>query len=988
MSNRARIKLSHALLTSVAAIALAPMSATAQTAAPAKPPVMEEIVVTGSRIIRDSFTSAQPISVVTAQSIRESGATSVGEILLDQSIINPATNNQNASSTLFLAGQTRADIRGLGPTRTLVLMDGRRLPFTDASSPAVDLNIVPSLMIDRIETIAGGASAVYGSEAIAGVVNFIMKKNQEGLEVDLQTGISQRGDAEEVQAGFNWGGKFFDDRLNVLIGGEYASQNSFLQIDRKAFANGIRRDNRVTPQPILDPTSRSNTSPFATFQLTGGALGVARSVTRDVRDNGVSIVRMSPACSTGTVQPDCQDPSLIFGAIYNTLQGEFDRTVVRTFADYEINDNWELTFDGLYGKGSGGGGFQPAFSSAAGGGTMPVLLRGDNAFMAGNTTTATQLRAEWLAAGKTFTQGSTAQVGKFWVEFGNRDVDASRELLKLTPGFKGTFDAFDRTVSVDGYVQYSDVSGSTTSLNVPNVSRVQQATDAVLVNGQIVCRDVTARANGCVPWDLVGTASREAINWANAQSTTDQEVKQTLAGINFATDVYDLPAGPIGIAAGAEYRKEESAFFQDALGASGVLFFNAIGTRAGEYNVKEAFGEVAIPILKDVPFAKDLSVELAGRVSDYSSIGSTDQRRYNLQWAPFEDIRFRMTDSTAVRAPNIVELFSPQSRNFTTVAIDPCDRDNFRGANAAQQAARRITCAAAIPNYNPLTFASNFGVGRPSLPLLQGGNPGLGPEKAHTYQYGMVLQPRWIENLSMSADFFRYTITESVGTIPINTLLANLCSDDATRPFASNPFCAQIRRDPTGTGGGAVPGGVIEVILLNQNIASTKVEGWDYTIAYGFRTEDVFGSDYGNVAMRLDATWMYEFDTQGLPGQAYTKFANTITNATPEWKVNGSLQWNNDDLSIKWSTIYYGSMIANQAQQQGVLDPFKTGSYYRHDLRTSYKVNDQITLRGGILNLFDENPPRLPETFTGTGTGSSQYDNRGRYFFIGANVSL
>jgi iron complex outermembrane recepter protein len=219
-------------------------------------------------------------------------------------------------------------------------------------------------------------------------------------------------------------------------------------------------------------------------------------------------------------------------------------------------------------------------------------------------------------------------------------------------------------------------------------------------------------------------------------------------------------------------------------------------------------------------------------------------------------------------------------------------------------------------------------------------------------------------------------------------LLANLCYDDATRPFASNPFCAQIRRDPTGTGGGAVPGGVIEVILLNQNIASTKVEGWDYTIAYGFRTEDVFGSDYGNVAMRLDATWMYEFDTQGLPGQAYTKFANTITNATPEWKVNGSLQWNNDDLSIKWSTIYYGSMIANQAQQQGVLDPFKTGSYYRHDLRTSYKVNDQITLRGGILNLFDENPPRLPETFTGTGTGSSQYDNRGRYFFIGANVSL
>ncbi len=988
MGNQKRFKLANVLLGSAAFLTLMPMTASAQSTQPTKPAAIEEIVVTGSRIVRDSFTSAQPISIVTAESIRASGATSLGDILLDQSIINPATNNQNASSTLFLAGQTRADIRGLGPTRTLVLMDGRRLPFTDASSPAVDLNIVPSLMVDRIETIAGGASAVYGSEAIAGVVNFIMKKSFEGAEVDLQSGITQRGDGNEFQAGFNWGHKFADDRLQVLIGGEYANQDSILQSGRSAFAQGIRRDNRVTPQPIIDPTSRSNTSPFATFQLIGGALGTARAVTRDVRDNGVSIVRLSTPCSTGTVQPDCQDPSLIYSAIYNTLQGSFDRTVIRSYADYSVNDDWKLTFDGLFGRGNGGGGFQPAFSSAVGGGTMPVVFRGDNAYLAGNTTTAAQLRAEWLAAGKTFTQGSTAQVGKFWTEFGNRDVEADRQLWKVTPGFNGKFQVADRTVSVDGYGQYSKVSGSTTSLGVPYVGRVQQATDAILLNGQIVCRDATARAAGCQPWDMVNGASKEAIAWANGQSTTDQNVKQTVAGINFATDVIDLPAGPIGVAAGAEYRKERSFFAQDAVGASGVLFFNAIGTRTGSYSVKEAFGEIAIPLLKDLPFTKDLSVEIAGRKSDYTSIGTTDQRRYNLQWAPFEDLRFRMTDSTAVRAPNIVELYSPQSRNFTTTAIDPCDRDNFRGATAAQQAARLVTCAAAIPNYNPLTFQSNFGVGRSSLPLLQGGNPNLGPEKAHTYQYGLVLQPRWVPNFSASVDFFRYTISESVGTVPINTLLGALCHDDASRPFASNQFCAQIRRDATGTNGGAVPGGVIEVILLNQNIASTKVEGWDYSVQYGFQTEDVFGSDYGAIAMRLDATWMYQFAQQGLPGQAYVQFANTITNATPEWKVNGSFQWNYKDLTLKWSTLYIGSMIANQAQQAGVLDPFKTGKYFRHDLRATYELNEQFSFRGGILNLFDKEPPRLPETFTGTGTGSSQYDNRGRYFFVGTNIKF
>ena len=980
--------LSQVLLTSAAFMALVPTTASAQSPRPAKPAAIEEIVVTGSRIIRDNFNSVQPISVVTAQSIRESGSTSVGEILLDQSIINPSSNNQNTSSTLFLAGQTRVDIRGLGPTRTLVLMDGRRLPYTDASSPAVDLNIVPALMIDRIETVAGGASAVYGSEAIAGVVNLFMKKNQEGLELDIQSGITQRGDGNEIQAGFNWGGRYLDDRLSVMIGGEYAKQDNILQIDRSAFANGIRRDNRVTPQPILDPTSRSNTSPFATFQLTGGALGTARAVTRDVRDNGLSIVRLSAACSTPTAQPDCQDPSLFYSAIYNTLQGKFDRNVIRSYADYSVNDDWKLTFDGIYGKHNGGGGFQPAFSSAAGGGTLPIVLRGDNAYLAGTTTTASQLRAEWLAAGKTFTQASTAQVGKFWTEFGNRDVDTTRDFWKLTPGFNGKFQAFDSTVSVDGYAQYSEVSGSTTSLGVPNLRRVQQATDAIVLGGQIVCRDATARSEGCVPWDLVNGASRDAISWANAQSTTDQSLKQTVAGINLATNIYELPAGPISIAAGAEYRKEESFFAQDALGASGALFFNSIGTRAGEYSVKEAFGEIVIPLLTDMPMAKVLSFEAAGRLSDYTSIGSADQRRYNLQWAPFEDLRFRLTDSTAVRAPNIVELYSPQSRNFTTAAIDPCDRDNFRSATAAQQAARRVTCAAAIPNYNPLTFFSNFGAGRPSLPLLQGGNPGLGPEKAHTYQYGLVLQPRWVPNLSASVDFFRYTIADSVGSIPINTLFAALCHDDASRSFASNPFCAQIRRDPTGTNGGAVPGGVSEVVLISQNIASTKVEGWDYSVQYAFQTEDVFGSDYGAISMRLDATWMYEFASQGLPGQAFVQFANTISNATPEWKVNGSLQWSNDNLSLRWNMLYFGSMIASQAQQQGVLDPFKTGNYYRHDLRASYKLNEQATLRAGILNLFDENPPRLPETFNGTGTGPSQYDNRGRYFFLGTSLTF
>jgi len=341
-----------------------------------------------------------------------------------------------------------------------------------------------------------------------------------------------------------------------------------------------------------------------------------------------------------------------------------------------------------------------------------------------------------------------------------------------------------------------------------------------------------------------------------------------------------------------------------------------------------------------------------------------------------------------VRAPNIVELFAPQSRNFTTAANDPCDKDVFRTATAAQQAARRVTCAAAIPGYNPLTFVSNFGAGRSSLALLQGGNPNLGPETAHTYQYGVVINPRWVPGLQLSVDYFKYNLTDAVGTVPINTLFANLCHDDTTQAYATNPFCAQIQRDPTGTNGGAVVGGVVQVVLVNQNVASTKVEGYDYSASYGFHTEDLFGKDYGDVALRLDATWMYQFASQGLPFQAYTQFANTITNGTPEWKANGSARWSYDKFSFTWQTLYYGSMIASQSQQKGVLDPYKTGDYFRHDIRATYKFNDQIIFRAGVINLFDKYPPALPETFTGTGTGSSQYDNRGRYYFIGANMNF
>jgi outer membrane receptor protein involved in Fe transport len=437
---------------------------------------------------------------------------------------------------------------------------------------------------------------------------------------------------------------------------------------------------------------------------------------------------------------------------------------------------------------------------------------------------------------------------------------------------------------------------------------------------------------------------------------------------------------------GIEHREEKLSFAQDPVSATGALFFNAIGTRQGKFNVTEAYLETRVPILKDLPFAKTLNFEYAIRSANYSTIHSTSQYRIAGEWAPFDDIRFRASKATAVRAPNIVELFAPQSRNFTTAANDPCDATVFAAASAAQQAARRVTCAAAIQGWNPATFQSNIGAGRPSLALLQGGNPLLGPESAMTFDYGVVIQPRWVPRLKVSVDYFKYNLSNVVGTIPINTLFQNLCYD-ASQPLASNPFCALIQRDPTGTNGGSVPGGVTQVVLTNQNIAKRKVEGYDYAASYQFDIADVLrGHEWGTIGVRVDATWLYRYAIQGLPGQLYTNFANTLDNGFPRWKGIGTVNWTYDKLSVNATAHYLGSLKSNSAVLPNALDPYYTGDWWTFDLRGNYKLRDNIDVRAGVLNVTDKYPPYIPEAYTGTGAGSSIYDNRGRFYYVGASL--
>ena len=990
-TTRARLLASSLLCGAVLA---GPSLVLAQTADNA---TVEEVVVTGSRIKRDTFSAPSPIATVSNETITDSGNVILGDVLMDLPMVNANSNAQNTSSTLFNAGQARIDLRGLGASRTLVLVDGRRHVFSDAASPAVDLNMIPSLMVERVDVVPGAGSAVYGSEAIAGVVNLIMVKKYDGLKLDVQTGISQEGDGEEYRVGALYGHKFLDDRLNVVVGAELARQEGVMQADRDWAIPGIRRDTTKASQPVI-MNSRSNTSPYATFQLIGGnVLGTARAVTLDVRDP-TKVVRLSAPCSTATVQPTCQDEALFYSGVLNQFQNETSRGAVRGYADYAVTDHVNLFGEFSYARAKAYGIFQPAFSSAVGGGTMPVTIKGDNAFLNGTGSTAAALRAEWLAAGKTLTAAQTAQVGKFWVEFGGRNVETDRETVRAVVGMNGDFDAIGRNFSWDWYAQYGKTTGDTTSFNVPNIQKVQWATDAILVGGNVVCRATTvaataAAAAGCKPWDLVNGASKDAINYTNATATTTADIKQTVAGANITTDLFTLPAGAVGVAAGVEYRKEESTFVQDPVSAvPNTLFFNAVGTRAGQYDSKDAYGEIRVPVFKDLKWTYDLSVEAAGRISDYSTIGTAKQWRLAGEWAPIRDIRFRANKGTSVRAPNIVELYSPQSVNFTSTAQDPCDKSQYGGLSASQVTTRVANCSAAISGYNKDTFVSNIGTGRSSLQLQQGGNPDLNEEKATTTQIGVVLQPRFMPGFQLAFDWYKSDITDEVGTVPTQTLLTDLCYNSTTA-YASNPFCAQIIRDATGssqTPAAGVAGGISRVILLNQNVASVKIEGWDSSAQYQFPLASLLqvSDEIGDVSLRVDVTRQYHWKLQGLPGQAFTELANAIPNATPEWKANMAATWSGQKLRLQWQTRFIGSMaVATPSTPVSSLDPYYTDDHFEHDVRATYRLNDQVSFRGGVVNVTNERPPFLPETYTGTGTGSSTYDNRGRFFFIGATMT-
>lgn len=980
--NRLTAALVTVLLSPFATAALAQEATPGATATPDETTNLDKITVTGTRIARQGFVTPSPVTAITVEEIRATGAVTIGDLMTKLPQLSPNFTLGNSSRFIGTVGLGLLDLRGLGTARTLVLVNGRRHVGSSPGSTAVDVNTIPVDWIERVEVITGGASSVYGADAVAGVVNFILRKSFDGFEVRGQTGQADESDFSRSFVSFSGGTDFAEGRGTAAFSIEHSEQDRFGRGNREIGREYLTQ----IANPNFDPTRpASQENPQRIFLGPGGNSSISNGGTfllggvRYLFNNDGTYRPVRYTGPRDTANPAiCVDCDFLDLNAVADLEPAYERNSLNTLFRFDLNDNHSLFFEGKYVQAKSQFFGQPSFD-------QPVRLLRDNPYI------SPQLRALMVANNQT-----QLLVNRFNVDAGRRGEDVERQTFRTVLGLEGY-------LNDDWKYEASAVYGQTTidRVNVNNRinERWQAGLDTALdANGNIVCRTTLNPAainphtnrvydnfarTGCIPFSVLGdgAVSPEAAAWFNARSLNQSKLTQTVFSANVSNSaLFDLPAGGLGFAGGVEYRKETSQENTDALSAAGLTFLNAIPSRGGSYDVKEIYSEVSVPLLADLPGVDRLTLDLAGRYSEYSTIGSTDTWNIGLDWSIIPSLRFRGTYAQAVRAPSIGELFNPQSQNFAFIN-DPC---NATGANslatAPDRALRQANCnALGIPTGYQDTYTAN-------RPGVSGGNPNLDPEEAKSVSLGFVWQPEFIEGFGLSMDYYRITLTDAIGAVTAQTN-ATRCVD--APGGINNPFCASIFRAPAGgftdAQGRIFPGySITNWLALAENLAKSRRVGVDVEMDYRF---DMLG---GQTTLRFVGTRILqsrEFAFQDFPNE-FIEYVTYVTD--PRWRASLNAGYKFGDWRIQWDTRYIDGnlrVVPNSYQANpGQVAPIFNPSYTYHNTQIGYKVGDTgLDVYMGIDNVFDKDPPL---NYFGTDAGSSLYDSVGRFFYVGATYKF
>ncbi|MFT5296452.1 MAG: iron complex outermembrane receptor protein [Psychroserpens sp.] len=975
---------------------------------------VERIEVTGSRIKRIGFESTQPITVVTAEEMNNLGYTNVADALNNMPAFGTPGSDQQGDQGGQNVGANYANFYGLGSQRTLVLVNGRRFvsgnPASGGNGAAglqVDLNMIPLSMVDRVEVISIGGAPIYGSDAISGTVNVIMKKDFSGFEFDASYGVSSENDLKEKRFSMTAGGNFDGGKGNATFSIEYSTKAGAIATSRDHLAQGYQF------REVICDDGDTACSQYARQLISNGTANIVSPDGVITGDSSLSLPALGlGALNDGNFYQFAPNGSIrqfdtgtpldnavwseggdgLFLPDVQNLSAPIDRLLVFSNFNYELSDNMRAYGEFFYGNTDATELQNQSHyqSGLFGQDSSAVLMNVNNPYLRDDT------RAQLATLGVDDT---------FYLQRESRDLvvegngsNNTGSTWRMVTGMEGEFELADREFSWDVYYNY----GAAQSLSkggALNRDRFFYALDAVVgTDGGIECRvtnDEDARPespadkfgsslptdiyDNCEPLNLFGNGapSDAALGYINGTAFSESVTSQEVYGATIATQLFEMPAGYLDIAAGAFRRTETSAYRTDLADTHNLIRGGGGTDIAGEFTVDEFYVELFAPLVNesmDVPFVHKLSAEGAFRTMDNSFAGKDNAWTVGMNYAPIEDVELRGNVTRSVRSPAITELFSPVSRS-TSFASDPCDGKNNSSDDIAQ-ANRIANCAA--EGIDRSTFVSN--VGNASVQGVSGGNQELESEVADSYSVGLLLSPRWVEGLNIAIDYVNIEIESSIEVFSLTDLMQG-CYDATDFP---NGLCDTFKRGPDNQ------------ILKNDayksgyvNAGTTVFNALSIDVDYGVSLES-----YGD--LRLGAYFFlpstYEVtqlgttnDDLGEPGMA-------------ELQATFVIDWNVGDFGLTMNPRYTGEVKMNNNHFRSYVPADENGegeqkisnnildldAEWYLDLGARYQVSEKVLLRATISNLFD-NTSSPASVASGD---AALYSNIGRYMTVGVNVKF
>ncbi len=924
----------------------------------------QRIEVTGSRIKSLNGSSISPIFSVTEEQIKESQPVAVEEVIrgLPAAVpaLGPGTNNGTA-------GGATIDLRGLGSNRSLVLVNGRRLVPYDLNG-IVDTNSVPLALLRRVDIVTGGASAVYGADAVAGVVNFVLNKNFQGVDLSTSYGTSGKSDANRKRVDLTIGSSLADGRGNVALSLGTVKTDPLLQGARAYGAASI---------------SSTTGRPQGSFTTVPGYF-----------DSTEISWQIDPV--TGSPSPDTN--TFNFNPL-NYYSTPLDRQQATALASYTINDHAQVYAEMMYTRSTvvsnlaPTGTFFNTFSVPIGNPYIPAGARAD-------------ICAAYNIAPANCVVGDPTEfsvdIGRRLVELGPRINDFRNKTAQLTAGITGSIFG---SWGYDAYISRGEADQTQYRTNWGSSSKVQQALRAL---DTTTCID---SANGCVPLNLFGAAgsiTAAQANFINLSAILTQSVKQDIVSASVNGDLGSVKSpwarDPIGVAFGFENRKMTAGNLSDA---ASQINGEVLGTGAaspdlnGTFTLNELYAEATIPLIANAPFAHSLKLDVGYRQSAFKTSSTTNYGSWKLgaDWEPVKGLRVRAMQQRATRAPNISELFNPLVTALDNLAVDPCEGTRINVADAGTPGTLSNLCV-----LSGVPLARVGSLPPPSagqVNILQGGNPALKPEEADTFTIGFVFEPAFVPGLTIGVDYYKIDITKAVSNPAVTDVLDDCYSAARNPGLTLSGACAAVGRGPSGTFNGA---SALGIALPLSNLGKQSTSGVDLTVGYRLALKSLgLSPAMGSVDMALNLNQVDKYWFQATPASVKRDClgyysvacgnASSLGGPIYEQKFSQRTTWNKGDITLGYNWRHV-SAVTEEPGGTNFLDRFASIKAYDYvDLSASWNATKNLRLNLSIANAFDKKPPEVGNTIAGTSANSGNtfpqnYDVVGRYFTVGASLKF